>query len=104
MPVQAANGLSRATNQYIQTAVDGGLIALSALLLFVALGIRNAYRVIRSPAASAELVGAQLWLISVFLGNQASLWVLSYTACGFFAFAVAGLGAKAGDLSQRERL
>jgi hypothetical protein len=103
MPVQAANGLSRATNQYIQTAVDGGLVALSALLLFVALGIRNARRVIRWPAASAELLGSQLWVISVFLGNQASLWVLQETACGFFVFAVAGLAAKAGDLSQRER-
>jgi hypothetical protein len=102
MPAQAANGLSRATNQYIQTAVDGGLVAVSALLLFVALGIRNARRVIRWPAASPELVGSQLWLISVFLGNQASLWVLSYTACGFFAFAVAGLAAKAGDLTRRE--
>jgi O-antigen ligase len=104
IPVQAANGLSRASNQYIQTAVDGGLVALSALLLFVALGIRNARRVIRWPAASPELLGSQLWLISVFLGNQASLWLLPETACGFFVFAVAGLAAKAGDLSQSERL
>ena len=104
MPVQAANGLSRASNQYIQTAVDGGLVALSALLLFVALSIRNTRRVLRWPAASPALLGSQLWLISVFLGNQASLWLLSGTACGFFVFAVAGLAAKAGDLSQREQL
>jgi O-antigen ligase len=104
MPAQAANGLSRASNQYIQTAVDGGVVALLMLILFVSFGTRDALRVMRWPAATPELVASQLWLIAIFIGNQASLWLLANTANGFFVFAVAGLAAKASDLSRAERL
>jgi len=100
IPLQAANGLSRATNQYVQTAVDGGVVALVFLILFVAFTIRNAMRVMRWPAATPELFAAQLWLIAILIGNQASLWLLANTACGFFTFAIAGLAARASDLSR----
>jgi O-antigen ligase len=104
MPLQAANGLARASNQYVQTAVDGGLVALLALVLFAAFGIRNAVRVIRWREATPQLLASQLWLISMFVGNQGSLWLLSDTASGFFIFAVAGLAARASDLSRRETI
>jgi O-antigen ligase len=102
MSVQAANGLSRASNQYVQTAVDGGVVALLLLVLFVGCGIRNSLRVMRWSGASPQLVGSMLWLISIFVGNQASLWVLSDTSTGFFTFAIAGLAAKTSDLARRE--
>lgn len=102
MPLQAAPGLSRASNQYVQMAVDGGLVALLLLVLFVSFQIRNALRIMRWSGASPQLLGALLWLISIFVGNQASLWVLSDTSTGFFTFAIAGLAAKTSDLARRE--
>ena len=98
IPEQAENGLSRATNQYIQTATDGGVVALACLLLFVLCTGRNALRVIRWRSATPQLVALQLWLISVLLGNQGSLWFLSNTGSGFFIFAVSGLAARASAL------
>ena len=71
-------------------------------MLFVGLGIRNAVSVVRWRAATPQLLAAQLWLIAMFIGNQASLWLLSDTASGFFVFAIAGLAARARDLSARE--
>lgn len=102
IPEQAENGLSRATNQYIQTATDGGAIALACLLLFVACTGRNALRVIRWRSATSELVALQLWLISVLAGNHGSLWLLSNTGSGFFIFAAAGLTARASALAAEQ--
>ena len=90
----AANGLSRTTNQYIQTATDGGALALLLLVLFVFSTSRNALRIARSRDASPAVVATQLWLVSVMVGNQGALWLLSTTATGFFVFAVAGLTAR----------
>jgi O-antigen ligase len=106
---QAENGLSRTQNQYIQTAADGGAVALVCLLLFVLCTGRNALRMISWRSATPQLVGLQLWLISVLVGNQGSIWLLSNTGSGFFIFAAAGLAARASDLAiertaQRRRL
>lgn len=90
----AANGLSRTTNQYIQTATDGGALALLLLVLFAISTSRDAFRIAKSRDASPAVVAAQLWLIAVLVGNQGSLWLLSDTATGFFVFAVAGLTAR----------
>ena len=94
IPQQAENGLGRTQNQYIQTATDGGAVAFGCLLLFVLFTGRNALRVIHWPGATLQLVALQLWLISVLVGNQGSLWFLSSTASGFFIFAVAGLTSR----------
>jgi O-antigen ligase len=101
-PAQAENGLSRTMNQYIQTAADGGVVALAFLLLFVLSTSRNALRVIRWRSATPELVALQLWLIAVLAGNQGALWLLSNTSSGFFIFAVAGLAARASALAVSE--
>ena len=102
-PLQAENGLSRTMNQYIQTTADGGVVALTCLLLFVLSTGRNALRVIRWRNATSSLVGVHLWLIAVLIGNQGSLWFLSNTGSGFFIFAVAGLAAKASVLAAEQR-
>jgi O-antigen ligase len=99
---QAQNGLLNTTNQYIQTATDGGLVALVCLLLFVFFTGRNALRVIRWRSATPQLVGLHLWLIAVLAGNHGSLWFLSNTGSGFFIFAVAGLAARASALAAKE--
>jgi O-antigen ligase len=99
MTPQAENGLSRTQNQYIQTAADGGVVALACLLLFVLCTGRNAFRVISWRSATPQLVGLQLWLISVLAGNQGSVWILSNTGSGFIIFAVAGLAARASTLA-----
>jgi hypothetical protein len=99
IPRQAENALSRTTNQYVQTATDGGVVALACLLLFVWCTGRNALRVIGWRSATPQLVGVQLWLIAVLAGNQGALWFLSNTGSGFFIFAVAGLAAKASALA-----
>jgi O-antigen ligase len=91
---QAENGLSRTTNQFLQTSTDGGALALLLLVLFVICTCRGAFRIAKSPDASPAIVGLQLWLISVMLGNQGALWLLSDTATGFFVFAVAGMTAR----------
>jgi hypothetical protein len=101
MPEQAANGLSRSANQYLQTAVDGGLPACLLLILFAGLAIRNAYRVLRWSGATPQLMASQLWLIAILLGNQSSPWLLSDTPTGFFTFAIAGVGAAVAELSVR---
>jgi O-antigen ligase len=103
IPLQAENGLSRTMNQYIQTATDGGVVALACLLLFVLSTSRNALRVIGWRSAAPELVALQLWLIAVLVGNQGSLWFLSNTGTGLFIFAVAGLAAKASALAAEQR-
>ena len=102
-PAITANGLSRASNQYVQTATDGGLPALLLLLLFSAIVIRNALSVMRAHGSTAELFGCQLWLISMLIGNQTSLWLLSSTASGFFIFAVAGVTARSRDILLQDR-
>lgn len=89
------NGLARTANQYVQTATDGGLLAAFALLLFVGLTLRNAWRAIGWREASAELVGTQLWLVGVLIGNQGAPWLLSDAASGFFIFAAAAMAARA---------
>lgn len=99
----AENGLSRAANQFVQTATDGGLVALLVLLLFVVSCGRNALRAASWRHATPSLVGSQLWLIGVLVGNQGALWVLGKTTVGFFVFAVAGLAAAASQLARRER-
>jgi O-antigen ligase len=101
-PLQAENGLSRTMNQYIQTAADGGVVALTCLLLFVFYTCRNAIRVIGWRSATPQLVGLQLWLIAVLAGNQGSIWLLSSTASGFVIFAVAGLAARASALAAEQ--
>ena len=102
IPQEAGNALSKTMNQYIQTATDGGVVALTCLLLFVLFTCRNALRVIHWPGATLQLVALQLWLISVLVGNQGSLWFLSSTASGFFIFAVAGLTSGASVLAAEQ--
>jgi O-antigen ligase len=98
----AENGLSRAANQFVQTATDGGLGALLVLLLFVVSCGRNALRAASWRQATPSLVASQLWLIGVLVGNQGALWVLGNTTVGFFVFAIAGLAAAASQLARRE--
>jgi O-antigen ligase len=98
-PSLAENGLSRAMNQYVQTATDGGAPALFFLVLFVLFTSLNAVRIMRWAEATPELIALQLWLISIFVGNQGALWLLSDTGSGFFTFAVAGLTARASALA-----
>jgi O-antigen ligase len=92
--IQAENGLSRTTNQLLQTATDGGALALLVLVLFVICTCRSALRVARSADATPALGALQLWLIAIMVGNQGALWLLSDTATGFFVFAVAGMTAR----------
>jgi len=94
-------GLARTANQYVQTATDGGLLAVLALLLFVGLTLRNAWRAIGWREANAELVGTQLWLIGVLIGNQGAPWLLSDAVSGFFMFAAAAMAARAAALARR---
>jgi len=100
--IGAENGLSRTTNQYVQTATDGGAVALLLLVLFVLCTSRDALRIAKSPDASPAVVATQLWLISVMVGDQGALWLLSNTATGFFVFAVAGMTARM-SLTMAER-
>jgi hypothetical protein len=95
--------LSRAANQFVQTATDGGLAALFLLLLFVVSCARNALRAASWRQATPSLLASQLWLIGVLVGNQGALWVLGNTTVGFFVFAVAGLAAAASHLARREQ-
>ena len=92
--IRAENGLSRATNQFVQTATDGGALALLLLVLFVIYTSRDALRIAKSPDATPALIAPQLWLFSVMVGNQGALWLLSDAATGFFVFAVAGMTAR----------
>jgi len=85
----------------VQTATDGGLLAVLALLLFVGLTLRNAWRAIGWREANAELVGTQLWLIGVLIGNQGAPWLLSDAVSGFFMFAAAAMAARAAALARR---
>jgi O-antigen ligase len=94
-PNVASNGLSRTSNQYIQTATDGGVAAFLCLLVFAVFTIRNAVRVASWREASPSLIGSQAWLIGVLVGNQTALWMLGGTPTGFFLFAVAGVTAGA---------
>ena len=98
---QAENGLSRTQNQYVQTATDGGVAAFACLLLFVLFTGRNALRVIRWRNATPQLIGLNLWLISVLAGNQSALWFLANTTSGFI-FAVAGLTARTSALTTEQ--
>lgn len=102
MPQEAGNALSRTMNQYVQTATDGGVVALVCLLVFVLCTVRNALRVVRWRSATPQLVGLHLWLIAVLVGNQAALWFLASTGSGFFIFAVAGLAARASSLATEQ--
>jgi hypothetical protein len=99
----AENGLSRAANQFVQTATDGGLVALLVLLLFVVSCGRNALRAASWRHATPSLIASQLWLVGVLVGNQGALWILGNTTVGFFVFAVAGLAAAASHLARREQ-
>lgn len=94
------NGLARTANQYVQTATDGGLPAAFALVLFVLLTLRNAWRAIAWREANAVLVGTQVWLIGVLIGNQGAPWLLSDAMSGFFMFAAAAIAAKAAALAR----
>jgi O-antigen ligase len=102
IPQEAGNALSKTMNQYIQTATDGGVVAFVCLVVFVLCTVRNAVRVARWRSATPQLVGLQLWLISVLAGNQGALWFLSNTGSGFFIFAVAGLAARASALATEQ--
>jgi hypothetical protein len=100
----AANGLSRTTNQYIQTATDGGMLALLLLVLFVITTGRNALRIAKAHDATPAVVATHVWLISVMVGNQGALWLLSNTATGFFVFAAAGLTARMSQTPAEQRV
>jgi O-antigen ligase len=102
VPMHAENGLSRVSSQYLQTATDGGVPALAMLVMFALFTIGNAWTVIRWRGATPALVGIQLWVIAMLVGNQSSLWLLSNTASGFFMFAAAGLAANAALSARRD--
>jgi hypothetical protein len=101
-PTSTENGLSRAANQYVQTATDGGALALLLLVLFAICIVRNGIRVLSWGEATPALIGSQLWLIAMIVGNQGALWLLSHTSSGFFLFALAGLGARASAMSREQ--
>ncbi len=94
------NALSRAANQYVQTATDGGLLAAAALLLFVGFTLLNARRATKWVDATPELVGTQVWLIGVLVGNQGALWLLSDASSGFFMLAIAAIAARVAMLAR----
>jgi O-antigen ligase len=101
-PASAENGLSRTAKQYVQTATDGGVPALAALVLFVLCTARNAYRVAGWHQASPELAASQFWLLAALVGNLGALWLLAHTVTGFFVFAVAGLSARGAALARAD--
>jgi len=69
-------------------------------VLFVLLTLRNAWRAIAWREANAVLVGTQVWLIGVLIGNQGAPWLLSDAVSGFFMFAAAAMAAKAAALAR----
>lgn len=96
------NGLSRASNQFVQTTTDGGVFAGLALILFCALTVRNAWRAIGWRDATPEFVGVQLWVIAFLIGNQGALWLLSDAVSGFFVFAVAAMATRGAALARSD--
>jgi O-antigen ligase/polysaccharide polymerase Wzy-like membrane protein len=95
--VDVERGTFTTTNQYVQTAADGGVPALACLLWFGVLLIRNSRR-----SAAAEhgqvrdgLVAIHGYTVAMLVGNQSAVWLLPHASSGFFLLIAAGIAERA---------
>jgi len=103
--VDVDRGLFTTTNQYVQTAADGGVLALACLLCFASLVMRNSRR-----AAAAErgdvrdgLAAIHGYAVAILIGNQSAVWLLPHAANGFFLLAAVGIAERALAVSEAAR-
>ena len=87
------NATYTTNNQILQAAVDGGVPAVCALVVFLCL----LYRVIRAAAhraeeaISADLIAGLAWLFGLAIGNQSAVWLLPTSITSLVFFLVFGV-------------
>ena len=87
------NYIATTSNQYLQTATDGGIIALTVLISLLALMIYNAQtasRIFRG-VVSPSLMAARAWMVGIVLGNQTAVWLLPGSLVAYLLFLVAAM-------------
>lgn len=91
-------------NQYIQTAVDGGVLSLTVFLFLLAHMSRN--MLLASREADDELAfefkSFFVWTLAILIGNQTSVWLGQHSIICHYLFVLAGLTERALALSTRD--
>lgn len=74
------NATYTAQNQYLQSALDGGLIALVLWIAFLLCLFRKLRAALSwvDPARQIDLRAGLAWLVAMAVGNQAAVWFLSH--------------------------
>ena len=90
---QQENYLSMTTNQYIQTATDGGIFALLLLIIVLFNMLRIVYKATNngSPEIRLKFRAVLIWMISILAGNQAAVWLLPSSLINYYFFMLGGL-------------
>lgn len=85
----SVNATSTAANQYLQTATDGGLLGLTALLAMLATSL-SALRLAARNDAAGWFVGMWAWAVGLLVGYQTGSWLLPHLLIPFLFFIAVG--------------
>jgi O-antigen ligase len=91
---------ANASNQWIQTATDGGIFGVLALLLHVVLVVRYLWKSGRGPAGRPLLGAACAWALCFVVVNQTACWLLPDSLPAFLWFTLMGFAAAAWRLDR----
>ena len=89
-------GTANANNQILQTLCDGGLAGFLAFLAVIAVAVRLCWRIAARSEdrfVQAFYLGALVWLIAEFFGNQGAVWLIPSSYVARLIWVIAGVGA-----------
>jgi hypothetical protein len=87
------NYLALTTNQFLQTATDGGLTALLGLSIMLYSMLTKLKTAATSSAAAlfqSDMKAAWVWTIGMILGNQTAVWILPESIITYVFFMLSG--------------
>lgn len=93
------------TNQYVQTATDGGVFALAGLVAFgfvIVYNCRRAWHSAPEPGRT-DLVAVEGYLVAILLGNQTAVWLLPNSSTAYFVLLSAALAARTRSLQRKSK-
>jgi O-antigen ligase len=95
--VDVDRGTYTTTNQYLQTATDGGLPAFACLIWFAILLMRNTRRSAAAERGEVRdgLAAIHGYTVAILVGNQSAVWLLPHASSGFFLLIAAGIAERA---------
>jgi O-antigen ligase len=99
------NFIANASNQILQTATDGGVIAVVAFVTFVVAAI-GVFRMAAKEDTDRRqfFVAGLVWLMALVVGNQTAAWLLPGGLISHILYVMIGLAVAARHVTSVVRL